>query len=112
MAQRVFKAFIKPALDKSFDEYCYTCHMNRSKGGLGGRTKAINNMIVSAYIQSFKSDNYQDIKVADWLSNWNESCAKLKAKGGTDREVQYIQELLSELRENCEAQYDLKHTDN
>ncbi len=82
MLNPVFMAMIKPVLDRSFADWCYSCHNNADKGGKGGETKAIRKLAVKMLIERTKTDNINGVLYEDLIKNvgWDDLTISAKEK--------------------------------
>ena len=99
----VFKAMIKPVLDRGFNDWCFSCFMNANKGGKGGVMKAIRKLAVEMLIKRTKTDNINGIKYADLIKNvgWD----KLREQGLEDKELSNLRLAIDNAYEAAKQQY-------
>lgn len=100
----VFVGFIKKFLDTLFDDWCVTCYTASSKGGKGGKAKAINAKIVDECIKYFQCTDILGVPITELVKNDGVGWNKL-ARITNDNTIQTYKNKIAEIRKQCESEY-------
>lgn len=105
--QRVFNGFIKKTLDQNFDDWCITCHTNKTNGEKGPKARAINQKVKELFKARYKADCYDGVKVAELLNNVDNLQSVLPEH--TDMEINKLKADLLNFRKQAEEEYANEH---
>ena len=104
----VFVGFIKRFLDSLFDDWCYTCYTTSCKGAKGGKTKALNYMIVEQCNKAFHTLEYKGVPFAELIKDDSVGWNKLVNAGSTELEINKLKMKIADIRKRCESEYQIE----